>query len=184
MALAASPGEDLLLVALSSARLLSLDIGRLDALQVLWCLWHRPDISWWAEIISLVIQSDHCVLHGTVDKELHFSRAVSWQAATFALDGPAWQADEDSFAEVLPAMHAGAVTGVDCAVRRPLAATVGADHAIRLWNHADRCAWALSGRVSNQPWVYHLNTGPCRWVHMDRCASSSAVLHMRSPSAE
>lgn len=51
-----------------------------------------------------------------------------------------WQADEDSFAEVLPAMHAGAVTGVDCAVRRPLAVTVGADHAIRLWNHADRCA--------------------------------------------
>jgi hypothetical protein len=57
-----------------------------------------------------------------------------------------WQAEEDSFAEVLPAMHAGAVTGVDCAVRRPLAATVGADHAIRLWNHADRCGlnpWLL-----------------------------------------
>lgn len=35
VALAASPGEDLLLVALASARLLSLDIGRLDALQVL-----------------------------------------------------------------------------------------------------------------------------------------------------
>ena len=34
VALAASPGEDLLLVALASARLLSLDIGRLDALQV------------------------------------------------------------------------------------------------------------------------------------------------------
>lgn len=35
VALAASPGEDLLLVALASARLLSLDIGRLDALQVI-----------------------------------------------------------------------------------------------------------------------------------------------------
>jgi hypothetical protein len=34
VALAASPGEDLLLVALASARLLSLDISRLDALQV------------------------------------------------------------------------------------------------------------------------------------------------------
>lgn len=32
--LAASPGEETLLVALASARLLSFDIGRLDALQV------------------------------------------------------------------------------------------------------------------------------------------------------
>jgi hypothetical protein len=38
VALAASAGEDLLLVALASARLMSLDIGRLDALQVL--LWY------------------------------------------------------------------------------------------------------------------------------------------------
>lgn len=33
--LAASPGEDTLLVTLASSRLLSLDIGRLDALRVL-----------------------------------------------------------------------------------------------------------------------------------------------------
>lgn len=38
VSLVASPGEDTLLVTLASARLLSLDIGRLDALQV----WRLP----------------------------------------------------------------------------------------------------------------------------------------------
>lgn len=66
-----------------------------------------------------------------------------WRLLTPATCAFPSQADEDNFTEVLPALHAGAVTGVDCAVRRPLAATVGADRAIRLWNHADRRAFRL-----------------------------------------
>ncbi len=49
------------------------------------------------------------------------------------------QEGDDSFIEVLPSLHAGAVAGVDGAVRRPLAVTAGADRAVRLWNHATRC---------------------------------------------
>ena len=52
---------------------------------------------------------------------------------------PVGQEGEDCFTEALPALHAGAVTGVDVAVRRPLAVTAGADRSLRLWNHADRC---------------------------------------------
>jgi len=55
------------------------------------------------------------------------------------------QEDEDNFSEVLPALHAGAVTGVDVAVRRPLAVTTGADRVVRLWNHVDRCKERLQG---------------------------------------
>ena len=57
------------------------------------------------------------------------------------------QEEDDNFSEVLPALHSGAVAGADGAVRRPLAVTAGADRAVRLWNHATRCASAASRRL-------------------------------------
>lgn len=68
---------------------------------------------------------------------------------------------------MLPALHAGAMTGIDCAVRRPLAATVGADRAIRLWNHADRwaaCTANIGGVLSMLD-------------HFDWWAAGRSVLH-------
>ena len=71
-------------------------------------------------------------------------------------------------------MHASAVTGVDCAVRRPLAATVGADHAIRLWNHADRCAFSAVGHRAS---ALHITIQEWGRVSM-RVSCTLAAAHM------
>lgn len=80
------------------------------------------------------------------------------------------QEEDDCFSEVLPALHLGAVAGVDGAVRRPLVATAGADRAVRLWNHATRCV-DVQFRSHRHGLVGTGCGGGCSLLFIQTCAS-------------
>lgn len=50
------------------------------------------------------------------------------------------QNDQTPLVAAAPPNHSGEVIALSACVRKPLLATIGSDHTLRLWNFRDRCA--------------------------------------------